>query len=401
MPSFNMKAKGKKAKMYIYQDIGENWFGDGLTAKKFIDSLNALGDDVDHIDAHINSRGGSVFDGLAIYNALKQHKASVTVYIDGLAASIASVIAMAGDKIIMPANSMMMVHNVWSCVCGDHRDMRKTADDIEMMTKSIITTYVARTGQNKTQITELLNSETWLDADQAKELGFCDEVDESSQMAAMAGIDLSIFKNTPRHLQNYELPAVASAKPVKTSQEEPETMPMNLDELKEKHPEIYNAAIEEGKKQAAAAAPAPQPAKPEDDAAKNAVQAERDRVAGIDKIAFKGNEELVAECKANGTSVADFAIKQAEVEKAKGSNMLQTLQNEAPKPVPAQNSATGELPEASAEEDEDGEPDPKAEDAKMRAEYKKDTQGFGTFEGFKGWMKAVAAGRVGPGVQRK
>ncbi|WP_313687581.1 head maturation protease, ClpP-related, partial [Pantoea sp.] len=119
-----MKASGQSAAdIYIYDEIGY-W---GVTAQSFAASLKALGD-IDHINLHIHSPGGDVFDGIAIYNLLNAHSATKTVYIDGLAASMASVIAMVGNPIIMPENAMMMIHKPWGITGGDANDMRDYAD---------------------------------------------------------------------------------------------------------------------------------------------------------------------------------------------------------------------------------------------------------------------------------
>lgn len=121
---FRMQASAdNQVEIYIYDEIGY-W---GVTARQFVNDLKALGD-VTHINLHINSPGGDVFDGIAIFNALKHHGASITVHIDGLAASMASVIAMVGNPVIMPENTMMMIHKPWGFAGGDANDMRDYAE---------------------------------------------------------------------------------------------------------------------------------------------------------------------------------------------------------------------------------------------------------------------------------
>ncbi|MCK5219101.1 Clp protease ClpP, partial [bacterium] len=124
-----MKAE-KKVEILIYDQIGEDWFGDGVQAKKFAEELRDLGD-IETIELRINSPGGSVWDGNAIYNTLRGHKATVNVTIDGLAASIASVIAMSGDTITMPENALMMIHNPATIAFGEAEEMRKAANMLD------------------------------------------------------------------------------------------------------------------------------------------------------------------------------------------------------------------------------------------------------------------------------
>lgn len=167
-------ARGQNAaEVEIYAPIGDNWYGDGLTAKRFRDDLKALGD-IDQINVRINSPGGEVFDGFSIYNALKEHKAKVTVYIDGLAASIASVIAMAGDEILMGEGAMFMVHSPWTLAMGDADDMRATAEMLDKISVGVVDAYTARTGQERETVEGWMQGETWFTRDEAIDAGLAD-----------------------------------------------------------------------------------------------------------------------------------------------------------------------------------------------------------------------------------
>ena len=159
------------AEISIFDEIGM-W---GVTAKQFISDLKALGD-VKDITLSLNSPGGSVFDGLAIYNALRSSGANVTVKVMGIAASIASVIAMAGKKIVMPEDTFMMVHNPWSFAIGNANDMREMADVLDKLGESLVGTYVSRTGKSAEAVKALLDAETYLTAAEAVDLGFADEM---------------------------------------------------------------------------------------------------------------------------------------------------------------------------------------------------------------------------------
>ena len=129
----------KTGEIWLYDQVGEGFFG-GMSAKTFNDELNKLGK-VDTINLRINSPGGSVFDGVAIYNTLKRHPARLEVDVDGIAASIASVIAMAGDEIRMAANSMMMIHDPYGMSMGNSDEMRKTADLLDQIKGTIVVNY--------------------------------------------------------------------------------------------------------------------------------------------------------------------------------------------------------------------------------------------------------------------
>lgn len=133
----------------------------------FLDQLNGA----TKINVHINSGGGSVFGGIAIYNILKRHKAEITVYVEGIAASIASVIAMAGDRIIIPSNAQMMIHKPSSITWGTADDMRKEADILDGCQKVILNTYMQHTKEGVTseQINALINAETWKNGEEWKE----------------------------------------------------------------------------------------------------------------------------------------------------------------------------------------------------------------------------------------
>ena len=136
----------------LYGDIASStWYGDEITPKDFKADLDSLGD-IQTLNIYINSSGGDVFAGQAIYSMLKRHSAQKNVYVDGLAASIASLIAMAGDKIIMPANAMMMVHRAWTVAMGNSNDFRKLAEDMDKIDESIITVYESKTGMKQEDI---------------------------------------------------------------------------------------------------------------------------------------------------------------------------------------------------------------------------------------------------------
>jgi ATP-dependent protease ClpP protease subunit len=174
----------KNAEVFVYGDIGESWDGETVAARQFIKDIAAL--EVDNLSVRINSVGGSVPDGLAIFNALRRHKASVAVSVDGLAASIASLIAMAGDSIHMAENAMLMIHAPWSVVGGNAKDLRERADMLDKWAEAMAVSYVREGGLNHDQALALLTDgeDHWYGADEALATGLVDEIVAAIPMAA-------------------------------------------------------------------------------------------------------------------------------------------------------------------------------------------------------------------------
>ncbi|WP_067586760.1 head maturation protease, ClpP-related [Endozoicomonas ascidiicola] len=193
-PWYTLKNQADQpAELLIYDVIGD-WAG--LSARQLVNDLKDI--DTNEITVRINSPGGSVFDGIAIYNALRYHNAHIHVRIEGLAASIASVIAMAGDTIHMAANALMMIHNPFGWVGGDAEELRKVADMLDKTTEVIAQTYAANSGLEVSEIITLMNDETWLTATEAEGHGLVNVVDEPMQLAAH--FDLSAFNHVPQPL---------------------------------------------------------------------------------------------------------------------------------------------------------------------------------------------------------
>lgn len=175
--------------LYVYGDVeGEVWKGNWWDGE-FIDgpnSANAFKDaltshpEVKQINVYINSYGGSVFEGTAIYNQLRRHPAHKTVYVDGFACSIASVIAMAGDEVIMPRNALMMIHNMYMGAVGNASELRKAADDLDTINAAGRGAYLAKAGDklSEERLTEMMDAETWLTAQQCIDLGLADRLSE-------------------------------------------------------------------------------------------------------------------------------------------------------------------------------------------------------------------------------
>ncbi len=184
--------------IFVYDQIGEDFFGEGVTAKNFIEELGKVSSKNIHL--HINSPGGSVFDGIAIANALERHPATVTSYIDGLAASIATIIALAGEKVVMSGNSLFMVHNPSVMAGGTAEDLRKHADLLDKVRDTLVNTYQAKTGMATEDLVAVLDAETWYSADEAYAAGFVDEITEPIRMAAKFDLSKLPFNHVPDSL---------------------------------------------------------------------------------------------------------------------------------------------------------------------------------------------------------
>ncbi|WP_265482911.1 head maturation protease, ClpP-related [Lactobacillus sp. PV037] len=195
--------------------VEEEWEENDVSATGFRDALQKVGN-VKEINLHINSPGGSVFAGIAINNMLQQHPAKVNVYVDALAASIASVIAMAGDTIFMPENSFLMIHNPAMMLYGNASDLRKAADDLDQMTKASVATYLNKSNGkiDEDKLHELMDAETWLTAQEAVDYGLADEILKAN--TAVASLDketIKEFKHMPKQLiieQNAKKPTSTS-----------------------------------------------------------------------------------------------------------------------------------------------------------------------------------------------
>lgn len=199
-PIYRMAKKKKdSAEITLYGIVGQSFWSDGVSASKFRDDLKALGE-VKDISLRINSEGGDVFEGLTMYNLLVDHGAKITVHVDGLAASIASVIAMAGDEIRMGEGSFMMIHNPWGGAVGDANAMRRMADLLDKVKDQVANIYVARTKNSKNKVSTWMDDETWMNAEESKKKGFAEVVEE--RIAAAASVSKpDWYNNLPSELR--------------------------------------------------------------------------------------------------------------------------------------------------------------------------------------------------------
>ncbi|WP_027730878.1 ClpP-like prohead protease/major capsid protein fusion protein [Variovorax paradoxus] len=201
------------AEILIYGDIGESWWEETVSAASFVRELSEL--DVEAITVRINSIGGSVPDGLAIYNAIRRHKATITIEVDGMAFSIASLIAMAGDKVLMANNAMLMIHAPWTYAAGNSAELREQADQLDTWAAAMSTSYAARTGDQPGMLALLTDGrDHYYTADEALAAKFIDAVTDPMPLAASAAraMPLSRYSSLPASLmQAAGIPAAAAA----------------------------------------------------------------------------------------------------------------------------------------------------------------------------------------------
>ncbi|NTU68935.1 MAG: Clp protease ClpP [Chlorobiaceae bacterium] len=251
----------------IHGDIGGWW--DGVSAKDVFSQLASCPKGED-INVSIHSYGGDMFEGVAIYNALKQHPSKVIVTVAGIAASSGSLIAMAGDEIRMPENAFLMIHNPWGFVQGESKDFADAADLFAQFEASMATVYAKKSGKTVEEIRQIQDATTWLDGPQAVEMGFADTVIDAVQIAAFAHMPKSIAEGCPAKFVKPEAEPVPAPEPEPEPALDPEPEPEPaLDPEPEPEPD---PVPEPEPKPEPAPEPEPEPAATAFDPAENAAE---------------------------------------------------------------------------------------------------------------------------------
>lgn len=323
----------KSAELILYGSIGSDEYWDDISDKAFKQDIENLGD-VENITLHINSPGGSVFSAVAIANTLKNHKAKITANIDGLAASAATIITSACDTVKMPKNALFMVHNPITFAYGNNQDMQKTLEMLNKVKNSIIETYLNKAKTDKETLSELMDNETWMSAEEAKEYGFIDEIlDENVEKEVIENkliinnmaFDISRFKNfkekkkqDPRII-NISVNSTGSPEEIadkfrdilnSTENQKNEGGNMTLEELKNKFPELYNQIFNEGKEAG--------------------ITKERERMREIDNLDVSNYSELVKNAKYNEPVEASvLAVNILNKQKEERIQKLQNIKNDS------------------------------------------------------------------------
>ena len=297
----------KTAELILYGSIGSDEYWDDISDKVFKQDIENLGD-VENITLHINSPGGSVFSAVAIANTLRNHKAKVTANIDGLAASAATIITSACDTVRMPKNALFMIHNPITFAYGNNQEMQKTVEMLDKVKNSIIETYLSKTKVDKKTLSELMDNETWMDAETAKEYGFVDEIVneevgkefvENKLIINNMAFDISKFKNFSK-AKDTVIDNKKNTKEVK----------MTLEELKNQFPDLYDYVLNEGKK--------------------IGKEEERERLKAIDDIGVNNYSELIENAKyVNPMSASELAINILKKQKKEKVQKLQNIKNES------------------------------------------------------------------------
>lgn len=224
---YALKTNGKEADIYIFGDITSwEWLDSDVSSYTLSKELKELDPEIETINVHINSYGGEVAEGLAIYNMLKNHKAKVKTYCDGFACSIASVIFMAGDERIMNNASLLMIHNAWMYTAGNADQLRKDADDLDVITQASIEAYKIHINITEDELKELLDGETWLLPADALEKGFATSiVGESATDKAAASARRVLFSLVRNSIVLQEVPQNTGTDGVPESEPKPPPKP--------------------------------------------------------------------------------------------------------------------------------------------------------------------------------
>lgn len=193
-PGIRAAAQTSDNTISVYDVIGSDpWTGEGVTAKRIAGALRAIGARADVV-VNINSPGGDMFEGLAIYNLLREHEGKVTVKVLGLAASAASIIAMAGDEVQVARSGFLMIHNAWVVSIGNRHDLRDVADTLEPFDRAMADIYATRSGADQKAVQKLMDAETWMGGSDAVEQGFADALLDADQVeeGAQANAGLTV-----------------------------------------------------------------------------------------------------------------------------------------------------------------------------------------------------------------
>lgn len=291
---------------------GSKAWGDGFNENEFLSEFRAIPPTA-AIEMSVNSPGGSVFTALSIVSLLAQHKAPVTIRVNGLAASAATIITSAPNaKVIMPRGSMMMIHRASSMADGNADELRSQADTLEKIEENIVQIYRQKTGKSEAKIREAMEATTWLNAEEAVKFGLADEVDESATVEASLDGSSVVVNGLAIPKDKLGMPdrffsAAAQSVPAAVKKEDPK---MDLETLKAEHKDLYSAiraeAFAAGRK------------------------AERERLSGIEAVALAGYEDLVAQAKADESMTAEaLAVAIVKAEKGRASQVTAKVEEDA------------------------------------------------------------------------
>lgn len=378
----------KNGELVLYGPVGFRSFFDEDNGFTDAEVISALADIDGDVVVRLNSGGGIAFAGIAIFNALQARESKVTIHVDAIAASAASIIAMAGDDIIMRTGAMMMIHDASGITFGTARDHEKQAEVLNKLDGELARVYARRTGKTAAAVRQLMDDETWLDGPEAVKEGFATSTDDEATDEPSA-FEYRIYAHAPdRFMQKSRaqdftarvtrIPTAAVIDAPATQEKEMELKDLTADALRQSRPDLVTAieASHDVKPLISAATEA-------------ATKAERDRIAAIHAAAFPGQDALVASLIADGKTPGDAAVALNADYKAKGSHLdaLQRMDGKVAGVKPAPTAGDAPVSKAEAEMNDD----------ELKAHYEASTDlkaEFGSFAVYSGFVKGSAAGRL-------
>ncbi|MED1942129.1 head maturation protease, ClpP-related [Cytobacillus firmus] len=295
-----------------------DWFGIKATSPSKVHEQLSKVPENEEIEMDINSGGGSVFDASEIYTALRNHPSKVKGDIVGLAASAASVIAMAADHLRMSPTSQMMIHNASSIAIGDHREMSHTSDFLKNVNQTIANAYRLKSGKDDSELLKMMDAETWMTPQQAKEHGLIDEIMFETEASAVASVQSGmippeVLDKLRNELKNVSPESSISSAPAVMNiaqNKREEGKEMNLEQLKNDYPELYKQVKNEGYQEG--------------------VKAENQRIKDIEDLQLPGNDALINQAKfETNASASDVAVQIIKAEKERGQNFLNDRNKDA------------------------------------------------------------------------
>lgn len=322
---WNIKTDGKKSKIDLFGFVGgDKTYGDGFNSLDFLKEMNSIPAE-NELYITINSHGGDIDTARSIYTQLTAHKGKITIRVNGVAMSAATIItSVPGAHVIMPQGSLMMIHRASCWTSGNAEDLRQMADTLDKYEDAIIEIYVAKTGKTAEEIREKLNATTYFDPQEAVDFGLADEIDDKTTIVKNCtmennivnvnglSVDMAFFANAPESFINKAEQHVSA---VENQAEKKEEKPMlTLETLKAEHPEIVDAIRNEALKEGA--------------------KAERARFQAIDDLGVTGHDELINSAKfgENPMTAEQVAVAVLKAEKGKLKN-IQTMREDDAKPL--------------------------------------------------------------------
>ena len=332
--------------LILYGPVGIDWGdGKGFTAVQVLKDLAVMEGD---ITVKLNSGGGLAFDGVAIHNALRGHDGKVTMMIDGIAASAAATIAMAGDEIIMQEGTLMMIHNASGLTMGTKADHDKTIDLLDKLDNSTAKIYARQSGASIDTVKQLMDDETWMDGREAVDAGFAtSEKEGDPENPTMYAYDQ--YQNAPDWLSNKYNVDPSQSRYISKEISARLSQELAADKtVADKSQSRKDTPMADKKPAATKTDVVVEPKQDNTQEIENAVKAERDRILGIENLALPGHEDLIAEMKADGSVTPEMAaLRIVQAEQKLGTDRIQAMRDadKSVEPLASAPTVTGDVVE--------------------------------------------------------